>query len=196
MSLSTSHGEVVILVRMLRRVVGCVALVALIAGGCGSTADQSGAPVTPRGSRQCQRSDVAVSFVRDLGVALGNRDGTLVVRNRSHRACTLRGYPGLRLEDAHRKPQPTRVERGPTYFQLDRGPHVIVLAPGARAVANVAWSIEPRPDEPQRKACEPLSPWLDVTVPGQRISTTLPFNEIACDHGHLFTTALRVPPKH
>jgi hypothetical protein len=176
--------------------VSCVTLVALLASGCGSAAHQKAAPVTPRGPRPCQGSDVAVSFVRDFGVALGNRDGTLVVRNRSHSACTVRGYPGLRLTDAHRKPQPTRVERGPTYFQLDRGPRVVVLVPKARAVANVAWSIEPRPNEPQRQTCEPISAWIDVTVPGQRKSWALRFDESACDHGHLFTTALRTPPKH
>jgi hypothetical protein len=170
---------------------GCLSLVALLAISCGSAARRSGTPAAPRGPRQCQRSDVAVSFVRDLGVALGNRDGTLVVRNRSHRACAVRGYPTLRLEDAHHTPRTTRVDRGPTYFQLDRGPRVVVLVPGARAVANVAWTIEPRPDEPQRTVCEPISPWIDVTVPGQRVASRLPFNESPCDHGHLFTTALR-----
>jgi hypothetical protein len=179
-----------------RAVVGCIAVVALLVSGCGSAAHRKTAPVTPRGSRQCQGSDVAVSFVRNFGVALGNRDGTLVVRNRSDSSCTVRGYPGLRLMDAHRKRQPTRVELGPTYFQPDRGPKVVVLIPNARAVADVAWSIEPRPSEPQRKACEPISAWIDVSVSGQRNSWTLPFNESACDHGHLFTTALRAPPKH
>jgi hypothetical protein len=176
-----------------RAVVSCIALVALLATGCGSAAHQNAAPVTPHGPRQCQGADVAVSFVRDFGVALGNRDGTLVVRNRSHSACTVGGYPGLRLTDAHRKPQPTRVERGPTYFQPDRGPQVVLLVPEARAVANVAWSVEPRPDEPQRKACEPISAWIDVTVPRQRKSWTLPFDESACGHGLLFTTALCAP---
>lgn len=179
-----------------RAVLGCIALVAPLTTGCGPAAHRNAAPATPRGPRQCQGSDVAVSFVRNFGVALGNRDGTLVVRNRSHRACTVRGYPGLRLTDAQRKPQPTRVERGPTYFQADRGPQVVLLVPEARAVADIAWSIEPRPDEPQRKACEPISAWISVTVPAQRTSWTLPFDESACDHGHLFATALRAPPKH
>lgn len=179
-----------------RAVAGCIALVALLGSGCGSAAHRNAAPVTQRGSRQCQGSDVAVSFVRNFGAALGNRHGTLVVRNRSQRACTVRGYPGLRLTDAHRKPQPTRVERGPTYFQPDRGPQAVLLVPEALAVADVAWSIEPRPSEPQREACEPISAWIDVTMPGQRKSWTLRFDESACDHGHLFATALRAPPKH
>jgi hypothetical protein len=177
-----------------RAAAGCIALVALLPSGCGSATHQNAAP-TPRGPGQCQRSDVAVSFVRNFGVALGNRGGTLVVRNRSHSACTVRGYPGLRLTDAHQKPQPARVERGPTYFEPDRGPQLVVLVPKARAVANVAWSIEPRPSEPHRETCEPISAWIDVTVPGQRKSSMLRFDESACDHGHLFTTALRAPPK-
>lgn len=178
-----------------RTVVACIALVALLASGCGS-ANRNAAPATALGSRQCQGSDLALSFVRNFGVALGNRHGSLVVRNRSHRACTVRGYPGLRLMDARRKPQPTRVERGPTYFEPDRGPQVVLLAPEARAVADVAWSIEPRPNEPQREACELISAWIDATVPGQRKSWTLRFDESACDHGQLFATAFRAPPKH
>jgi hypothetical protein len=178
-----------------RAAAGCVALVTLITSGCGSTTHGKAAS-TPSGPRQCEGSDLAVSFVRNFGAALGNRHGTLVVRNRSHGACVVRGYPGLRLTDAHQKPQPTRVERGPTYFEADRGPQLVVLVPKARAVADVAWSIQPRPSEPQREACEPISAWIEVAVPGLRKSWTLRFAESPCDHRHLFTTALRAPPKN
>ena len=170
-----------------RAVMGCVLPLALLASGCGPAARKNAAPVTPR----CQGSNVVVSFVRNLGVALGNRDGTLVVRNRSQHTCTVRGYPGLRLVDIRRKPQPTRVERGPTYFQPDHGPQVVVLVPKGRAVADVAWSIEPRPSEPQRTTCEPISRWIDVTLPGQSRPWALRFDESACGQGLLFTTALR-----
>lgn len=152
---------------------------------------QSESPV----AEPCQRSELSAFFSVDPGAALGNRGGTVVIRNRSGHRCSVAGYLDLRLEDGRHRQQRTRVKRGPTYFQPDRGPHLVVLDPGARAVANVAWTSEPSLGEPLRGPCEQQSRWLAVTLASQRKPFLVRLDAIVCGHGRLFTNSLRAASK-
>lgn len=113
------------------------------------------------------------------GVGLGNAHAHVYLRNGSGRACVVRGYLGFVLQTRRHRAQPSRVVHGDTYFERDRGPHDVLLRPGGRAVADLAWTDMPG-------SCEPPSAWLVVTPPG----TAVAFGASVCAHGRLRTTAL------
>jgi len=147
-----------------------------------------------KSTRLCRGDQISISFVPNLGVALGNRHGTAVIRNVQSTACSVRGYLGLRLLDAGRRVQTTRVVRGGTYFQAERRPRRVVLPPNGRATADIAWGIEPRQGE-SSVFCERPSWWIEITVPSaHRRSIRRFIGDPVCAHGHLFTTALMRAP--
>lgn len=138
---------------------------------------------------RCHTSELAVSLGR-MEAGLGNVGVNVYLRNRSAPTCFVFGYVGFRLRDRHRRRQPSRVRWGNTYFQIDPRPHRVVLRPGARAVANLAWTANPLPGERQNGPCEPTSSWLEVTPPEERASRLVRFGAVVCGHGALASAAL------
>jgi hypothetical protein len=138
---------------------------------------------------RCHTSELAVSLGR-IGAGLGNVGVDVSLRNRSMHTCFVFGYVGFGLRDRHRRRQRSRVRWGSTYFQIDPRPHRVVLRPGTRAVANLAWTANPLPGERQNGPCEPTSYWLEVTPPDERASHLVRFRQVVCGHGALASTAL------
>jgi len=67
--------------------------------------------------------------------AAGSRFGPLVLTNRSHHVCTLKGYIGGQLYDAAGGRLPTRIVR-----DRSRPVTTVTLRPGQRAFAELHWS--------------------------------------------------------
>lgn len=163
----------------------------LALSACGTNRHGEAANSVP----MCRRDQISISFVPNLGVALGNRHGTAEIRNVRSTACAVRGYLGLRLLDASRRVQTTHITDGGTYFQAERHPRTVVLRPNGRASADIAWSIEPRQGEPS-VYCERPSRWIEISVPSAHKNSIRRFiGDPVCAHGHLFTTPLARAPK-
>src|SRR4051812_19117946 len=64
------------------------------------------------------------------GAAAGTSAGDVAFRNVGTHACFVDGPPGLGLEDARHRVEPSRVTWGNTVARRDPGAHRVVLAPG------------------------------------------------------------------
>jgi hypothetical protein len=161
-------------------------LLALALAACGTNRHAAVVTTAPT----CRATAISISFVPNLGVALGNRHGTAVIRNVGANTCAVRGYLGLRLLGFRRRVQTTHVARGGTYFQLGGHQRTVTLRPNARAIADVAWGIEPSHGEAS-VLCEPRSRWIEISLPSAHKRSVVPFvGDRVCGHGRLFTTAL------
>ena len=172
----------------MRRSAAAVALASFVLAlsGCGTARHAAVHSAVPT----CHADQISISFAPNLGVALGNRDGTAVIRNVGNATCSVRGYLRLRLLDGRRRPQRTRVVDGGTYFRLRGSPHGVVLHSNGRASADVAWGIEPSHGE-RSVFCEPKSRWIEISVPSAGKQSVVAFGgDRVCGHGRLFTTAL------
>jgi hypothetical protein len=134
--------------------------------------------------RRCHTPDLRVYLIPNGGAA-GSYAFDVAFRNRSGHVCFLYGYPGLGLEDAHHRRQPTRVTWGNSVARRDPGRHRVVLGSGKAAFASMSGSDVPRGSERCRSY-----PWLEVTPPDERTHRTVHFGVTVCDHGHLTVTAL------
>jgi hypothetical protein len=99
--------------------------------------------------------------------ATGHQYITFAFQNRSSVACTMFGFPGVQLLDAHGSPLPTKV--GHAYF--DTGPaRRVVLQRFGYAFFTLAETLIPSGSDPQ--PCPRAT--LAVTPPGQRQALTSP----------------------
>ncbi|MEV0679809.1 DUF4232 domain-containing protein [Actinosynnema sp. NPDC050436] len=156
----------------MRRLVVCGALV-LLGSACGSpqqAADTSAIPIAPSTttssagsaapvpptspapatpvSTRCTAASLA-GEVGSVDPGAGNRYATFVVTNTGSAMCTLSGYSGFQLQDGSGQPLPTDLQR-----TEDPGPSPVTLQPGAKAAANLRWTVVPTGDEPVRGPCE------------------------------------------
>jgi hypothetical protein len=109
---------------------GLVALAAvpLAAGSIG----MASAPVA-----RCHTAELSGRFGFIQGAA-GSRFGPLVLTNRSHLGCTVRGYLGAQLIGRGGRPLHTVVVR-----DRSRAPRTVRLRPGHSAAATIRWSAIP-----------------------------------------------------
>jgi len=99
--------------------------------------------------------------------AMGQRFITYGLRNRSAVACTLFGFPGVHLLDAHGGVLPTVVGHG--YF--DTGPATrVLLRPGGWAFFTLQEGVNPYDTDPQ--PCPTVT--LAITPPNQHQALTVP----------------------
>ena len=119
--------------------------------------------------------------VRESSGAAGTIALSIAVRNTSPQACTLRGFPRLKLLDAAGGPLPTHVIHGGLAI-FQRPVTTITLAPGARASLLVAYSDVPTASE---TTCEHATR-LSIILRHSRGHFSLPFDAHACSHGRLF----------
>lgn len=135
------------------------AAVAALLTGCGLPRSQAGgegpAPVTGLPADPSTTSPLPTAvpptcgplgFVLTLGPgdgATGLRVMPVRLRNCGVRPLTVHGYPAMRVLDADRRPLPVAVLDGITKVWLipeyDVPPRTIVLRPGGRAMAVLAW---------------------------------------------------------
>ncbi len=161
-----------------------VKVVPALAAAVALTAGVSHAGSSKASFPRCHTADLRVYLTGGRGAA-----GTLVAdvafRNRGARTCSVFGYPGLGLEDAHHRALPSRVTWGSTVARRDSRPHRIVLLRGRAAFANMSWSDVPFGSE---RCVQPR--WLAVTPPDEFTHRQVPFRAPVCNHGHLTVTAL------
>jgi Protein of unknown function (DUF4232) len=122
------------------------------------------APATPAAGSavpRCAEGSLAAGL---YGYESGNYDGQgqggfiLTLTNKSGGACSLKGYPGLGLQNARHHEVRSRTHWGPTYFAADPGRHLIVLSPGETASASIGFVYAGH-----RKAAH--ATYLEVTPP-------------------------------
>ena len=124
-----------------------------------ATASNSGTASTG----QCRTVDLAATL-RAGSPGAGQRYATIVLRNTSGTPCTIHGYGGGQLLDAHGKPVPTTVVR-------DAGPVTTIrLVPGKVVSSLLHWTAISGNGEPQTGNCEPVPATLEVTPPNERTS--------------------------
>lgn len=123
--------------------------------------------------------------VQPMDSAAGNRDVTLVVRNKSTETCTLWGYGGLELLSATKEPIPTAAERN-----LDPAPTLVTLAPEATAGKILHWSVVAAGDEPATGPCQPRTAAINVLPPDETEAFTVDYEfGSVCARGRIETSA-------
>jgi Protein of unknown function (DUF4232) len=120
--------------------------------------------------------------------AMGHQYITFAFQNRSSVACTMFGFPGVQLLDAHGSPLPTKV--GHAYF--DTGPaRRVLLQPSGYGFFTLAEALIPSGSDPQ--PCPTAT--LAVTPPGQRQALTSPQALTPCG-GEVAVTPVRSGELH
>jgi hypothetical protein len=136
-----------------------------------------GAPAGAASTR-CHTAELTGSL-RSPGAAAGNRYLVLVLTNSSTRACTLYGYGGIQLADAHRRGLPTAQRRDPSH-----PPSTIRLEPGISASTALHWTVVPGAGESQTGQCEPTPAMLLVIPPDETTQLAVPWRYgVVCGHG-------------
>ena len=114
---------------------------------------------------------------------MGHQYITFAFQNRSSVACSMFGFPGVQLLDAHGSPLSTRV--GHAYF--DTGPaRRVLLQPFGYGFFTLAETLIPSASDPQ--PCPRAT--LAVTPPGQRQALTSPQAITPCG-GRVTVTPVR-----
>ena len=155
-----------------------VAVLALLAGRA-----------APAASPACTGGDLRGVFAVVPGSAgAGNIVYDLRLTNRSTRTCFVTGIPGLRLLGLHGQALPTHVVPA---FRGALTAVLVVLRPGASAVASARFSPDvPGPGEGGRR-CEPVAHTLRVSprAGGSLLAAIRPPTPV-CEHGQLQLAAL------
>jgi Protein of unknown function (DUF4232) len=144
-----------------RRLTGVAAIACAAAlmpvASLAAVASPAAGMVVPR----CLESNLATGL---YGYESGSYDGQgqggfiLTLTNTGSSACSLKGYPGLGLQNARHHTVRSRTHWGSTYFAADPGRHLIVLSPGETASASIGFVYAGR-----RKAAQ--ATYLEVTPP-------------------------------
>jgi hypothetical protein len=114
--------------------------------------------------------------------AAGTISMAIRLRNVSNRACTMTGYPRLRILDGTTR-LPTRVTHGGLSF-LNRPVTRVRVAPGGVATILVAYEDVPVGNE---TTC-PSGTALLVRPPGSLSAVRVRATTTACGRGHLWTS--------
>lgn len=147
--------------------------------GSGSTAappaTSSSTPVALTGSSpsgRCRVGQLAVRQVSQHGAA-GSIHLVFALRNRSARACSLYGYPGLGLLDASGSPLPTTVLRTTSPVVPPVPERRVRLEPGRRVWFYAGYS------DVSSTSC-PTAAQLEVTPPNDYGHRTIPTSIAPC----------------
>ena len=139
-------------------------------------------PPVPPQPTACRTAQLQLRTGRVEG-AMGHQYISFAFQNRSSEACTMFGFPGVQLLDAHSSPLPTKV--GHAYF--DTGPaRRVLLQRFGYAFFTLAEALIPYGSDPQ--PCPRAT--LAVTPPGQRQALTSPQALTPCG-GSVVVTPVR-----
>ncbi|MGW3090223.1 DUF4232 domain-containing protein [Streptomyces sp. NPDC001108] len=97
---------------------------------------------TPTGPADCPSSGVVVDM-GEVEPALGHRAVGLTLTNCGSKPYPVHGYPSVRALDEAGDPLPVKVNPGSSYMGTDRGPQQVVLEPGRKMYALLAWVSTP-----------------------------------------------------
>jgi hypothetical protein len=154
-------------------------LVALCIVACAAAAHATAAPT--RSLATCSGSHLAGRVTGSSGAA-GTISLAIRLRNVSNRACTMTGYPRLRIVDGTTR-LPTRVTHGGLAF-LERPVRRVRLAPGGVASILLAYEDVPVGNE---TSCRSGTALL-VRPPGSALAVRVKASTTACGRGHLWTS--------
>jgi|SRR5690349_3697151 len=173
-----------------RRLIGAAAMACAAALIPVASLAATAAPVTAAGVAvpRCLPASLATGL---YGYESGKYDGQgqggfiLTLTNTGGGACSLKGYPGLGLENARHHTVRSRTHWGPTYFAPDPGRHLIVLSPGETASASIGFVYAGN-----RKAAH--ATYLEVTPPNayQHAVITIPDGIGKISTADLYVTAM------
>lgn len=95
-------------------------------------------PGSSRALPPCQPAALALGYGPQLSPVTGEHGDFYALINRSASACTLAGYPGITLYDAHGAPLPFRYSRRHSLYVTAAAPVTVIVRPGAAAWVLVA----------------------------------------------------------
>jgi Protein of unknown function (DUF4232) len=171
--------------RRSRSGVAILGLAAAVACGTGvaaaHTLSAGAAGTTPR----CEVRNLRLAAPRSDGAA-GSIGLRFTFRNRGPATCRLYGFPGMRLENAHRKAMSTTVIRGTSTVVPFEPENAVLVAPGGRASFFAGYS-----DVPTGSQTCPRSAYIQVTPPNDYKQLTVPLSATAC--GGVITVSPVVP---
>src|SRR6266542_2592475 len=137
------------------------------------------APSAAAAPARCHTRDLA-GHVEGRGAGAGQRYANLGLTNKTSTACTVYGYPGLQLVDAHGSALPTRVQRDTAV-----APRQLLVKPRQTVWALLHWTVVPADDEVTNH-CAPDPASLRVIPPDETTQLTVAFDYGAvCQHGEL-----------
>jgi len=161
------------------------------AGGAGTTTSAAGGPAstssttagastttTRAGGAACAAASLVTTVVGSQGAA-GTTELTFGMRNTSTTSCPMTGFPYPQLLDATGAQLTTQVVRAGNYAFTDITPVPVVLAPGATAFFNLAYSDVTTGTE----ASCPTAAQVEVTPPGAVDHDVVKVQLVVCNAG-------------
>lgn len=151
-----------------------------------STAAASASPSpSATGAPRCHTADLSPSVAVVAGSqGAGSELMNLTLTNTSGHACTIFGYPGMKLEDQNGNGQATTVTRNRSMT-----PKTVTLADNGSASTTIHFGFDvPGPGEPTTGPCEPASYSLMITPPDETTQLTAPIGGgpvTVCEKGTL-----------
>lgn len=147
-------------------------------GASGSTAPDTPASGAAAGApHRCHTADLT-GRVEGHDEGAGQRYAALALTNHTGSACTVYGYPGLQLVDAHGTPLRTTVRR-----DSPPGPRLLTVQPGRTVWTELHWTVVAADDEAATH-CAPDPTVLRVIPPDETTQLSMPFAYgPVCQHG-------------
>lgn len=162
----------------LQRALGLAAFVGVVGLAAAPVATVlAGASVTPRAAvtPRCHTADLSGRFGFIQGAA-GGRFGPIVLTNRSHHTCTVRGYVGGLLVGSGGHTLHTDIVRDHSLT-----PHTVTLRSGRSAQTQIHWEAIPTGSE----TC-PTPRSMEVTPPDETTHLLLHWtSDVVCGHGRI-----------
>ena len=123
-----------------------------------------------------------------VGFSLSHWGFPVVLTNTSARTCLLYGYPGMAALSGTQVIA-AQTGRGSSYIYQDPGPSLVVLAPGGKASFGLGTGENASGDP----SCQRTTA-LQITLPDQSRSTTVPFEVDICPPLVGMVTAIQAGP--
>src|SRR5215469_16036613 len=143
--------------------------------GVGTVPPATPSPAATPAGPGCRIEQLSVRLTGG-GAAAGNADVQFIFRNTSGASCTLLGFPGLQLLDAHGASLPTYVSHH-GYIVQPETPTLVTLPPDGEASFLLGYT-----DDPGRFGLTcPISTQVAITPPNETRSLVIPFQSALAD---------------
>jgi hypothetical protein len=147
-------------------------------GAAGSPSSSTGGSAGTTGTPGCTTADLKVTTGNYGGGTAGSYYSVIDFTNTTSAPCTLYGYPGVSLRDAHLTQIGAAATRNAT-----PAPSLVTLAAGATASATLRMT---DPTVYPTAECDPVtSAYLQVYPPNQTQAVELPFSGQTCSQSSL-----------
>jgi hypothetical protein len=161
-----------------------LALVALVTAAAAAVPAAAAPATSAAAIPACRTADLSARL-GTIDAGAGQRYETLALINRSSHTCHTYGYVGMLFLDAHGRALPTQVLRDRQYRARR-----VVLAPGARAVTQLHWSVIPSSADANGQ-CGPAPRRVEVTPPDETTHLTIGWaGGAVCERGQVSVTRL------